>query len=137
MSNVMDMLLSAEVKDLKRPSGEREIKRLSDVMGSPFVLELEALTVDEFNDIQKSAIRMGKNAKLEDIDTEAVQIISIIKSAKNIDFADEALRNRLEAHSSKAVVQKLFLPGEIAQIYNAIADLSGFGDEAVKDVKNV
>ncbi len=137
MSNMMDMLLAADVKGLERPSSEKEIKRLSDVLGSPFILELEALTVDEFSDIQKGAIKMKKNAKLEEIDTEAVQIQSIIMATKNVDFGAEALRERLDAHSSRLVVQKLFLPGEIAQIYNVIADLSGFGDEAVKDVKNV
>lgn len=93
--------------------------------------------MDEFSDIQKGAIKMKKNAKLEEIDTEAVQIQSIIMATKNVDFGAEALRERLDAHSSRLVVQKLFLPGEIAQIYNVIADLSGFGDEAVKDVKNV
>lgn len=136
MENMMDMLLSTNIDDLARPKVEKEIGRLSKAVGSPFILELEALTVEEFSDIQKSAVRMGKNAKFEDVDTDAVQILSIIKATKNVDFADSGLRDRLEAHSSRAVVQKLFLPGEIAQIYNAIADISGFGDEAVKDVKN-
>ncbi len=90
MSNMMDMLLAADVKGLERPSSEKEIKRLSDVLGSPFILELEALTVDEFSDIQKGAIKMKKNAKLEEIDTEAVQIQSIIMATKNVDFGAEA-----------------------------------------------
>ncbi|WP_430884305.1 phage tail assembly chaperone [Fusibacter sp. JL216-2] len=137
MENMMDMLLSTNIDDLARPKVEKEIGRLSKAVGSPFILELEALTVEEFSDIQKSAVRIGKNAKFEDVDTDAVQILSIIKATKNVNFADAALRERLEAHSSKAVVQKLFLPGEIAQVYNAIADISGFGDEAVRDVKNV
>jgi len=136
MNNMMDLLLAADVNELKRPSVEKEIKRLSDLMGTPFILELEALTADEFSDIQKSSIKMGKKAQVEDIDTDTVQVVSIIKATKNIDFAEKSLRDKFNAHSSKMVVQKLFLPGEIAQVYNAIADISGFGDEAVRDVKN-
>lgn len=33
------------------------------------------------------------------------------------------------------VVNALFLPGEVINLYNAITDLSGFGEESIKNIR--
>lgn len=33
------------------------------------------------------------------------------------------------------VVNALFLPGEVVNLYNAITDLSGFGEESIKNIR--
>ena len=132
MDNMMDMLLSTDVKNLKRPRVEKEVKRLSEALGAPFVLELEALTVDEFSDIHELSV----DSKTGSANANQMKAHTIVKAVKNIDFSDKDLLKKYEAYSSRDLVTKLFLPGEIALLYNSIAEIGGFHKDAVKTVKN-
>ena len=43
---------------------------------------------------------------------------------------------KFKASTPKELVRKLLLSGEIANIYAEISSLTGFGEGAVKEVKN-
>jgi len=51
-------------------------------------------------------------------------------------FKSAELRSKFKVPTPKDVVRKILLSGEITAVYTEIAKLSGFGDGAVKEVKN-
>ncbi len=51
-------------------------------------------------------------------------------------WADAQLIAKYKASGPEQVLKKILLPGEIAKISDIILDLSGYGDDAVGEVKN-
>lgn len=121
MSNAMDLLLKLDKTKLVRPTQEVEIKRLSDAAGEPFIVTCEALTADEMNEFK---------------DTKTPNEDMLIKGIKDIDFTNQKVIEYYGAVNAVEAVNAVFFPGEIASIAEVITKLSGFGKDAVKEVKN-
>lgn len=145
--NVLDLLLGADAGVIKMPFRDVEISRLSEVFGEPFIVRCRALTQDDHEDLQDKAIKIaGKDV---DLDVNMLQLLTVIESVeavtvdangKNVSagslLKNMELVNKFKAHTPKELAKMLFLPGEIAKLYNTISQLSGFADGAVKEVKN-
>ena len=54
MSNVIDLLLNADLEQIERPTIEVEIKRLSNIFGSKFTVLCKAFTYDKYSEIQEN-----------------------------------------------------------------------------------
>ena len=136
--NVLDLLLGSDIGEIKLPTKEMEITRLSGVFGAPFVITLSALSPDRYEEVQDMAISVkGKEA---DIDISLLQVLVVMEgvvdhSGKPM-FKNKDLMAKFKASTPKELVRKLLLSGEIATIYGEIASLSGFGEGSVKEVKN-
>lgn len=136
--NILDLLLGSDVGEIKLPTSKVEVVRLSEVYGSPFVLTLKALSPDKYEEVQDMAVSIkGKDA---DIEISLLQVLVLIEgvvdeSGKYL-FRNKDLLAKFKASTPKELVRKMFLSGEISNIYKAISDLSGFGEGAVKAVKN-
>lgn len=136
--NILDLLLGSDIGEIKLPTKEVEITRLSAVYGSPFVLKVKALTPERFEEIQDMSVKVkGKDA---DIDITLLQLFSVIEGVVDDAgapmFKNKELMKKFKASTPKELVRKLLLSGEIAKLYGEISDLSGFGDDAIKEVKN-
>ncbi len=124
MSSMIELLLGKGEALKELPKVTVEIPRLSS-SETKFELVLRALTANEIE-------------SLPEVDG---RVHWIVKAAQNIDFADERLgalfmpAGRKTPLTPAEVVKKLFLPGEVAKLYNKIADISGFGEDAVKAVE--
>jgi len=136
--NVLDLLLGADVGEIKLPTKRVEITRLTEAFGAPFILTCRALTPDRFEEVQDMAVSIkGKDA---DIEVSLMQLLVVMEGV--IDdtgkpmFKNKELMLKFKAQSPKELVRKILLSGEIASVYNALAGLSGFGEDAVKEVKN-
>jgi hypothetical protein len=44
--------------------------------------------------------------------------------------------SKFKVSNPKDLARKILLSGEIAKLYGEISELSGFGDDAIKEVKN-
>lgn len=125
--SALDMLLGESAAKLsERPEKELEIKRLSDLFGQPFVVQLRGLTMRELDDLPKG----------DDFKTHVV-----VRGTVEPDLKSAALAEKFKPQGRKTALlpqetaQALFLPGEIMALYNAITELSGFGDTAVEEIK--
>jgi len=134
----MNLLLSLDKSKIKRPTKQLEIKRLSELAGEPIVFTCQALTMEEFQEVQEVSISYSKRGELEDISTNNVQIFAVLKGVVDPSLKDAKLMEMYGASTPKQLLaeSKLLLPGEISQLYNAISSLSGFGDDAVAELKN-
>lgn len=136
--NVLDLLLGADAGEIKLPKKDVEITRLSKNFGAPFILTCKALTPDKFEEVQDMAVSIkGKDA---DIEVSLLQLLvvmeGVVDPADKPLFKNKDLMARYKAQTPKELVRKILLSGEIASVYSTISGLSGFGDDAVKEVKN-
>jgi hypothetical protein len=136
--NILDLLLGSDVGEITLPTAQVEITRLSKVFGKPFILTCKALTPEKFEEVQEMAVTV-KNKDV-DLDVNLLQLFvvmeGVVDEAGKPMFKNKDLMTKFKASSPKELVRKLLLSGEITNVYGAISDLSGFGDEAVKEVKN-
>jgi hypothetical protein len=126
MSNMIDLLLGASDAVLERPEDEFEVSRLTKILGQRFAIKAHALTMPEFDEIKPGIDR---------------PVHIVLKAALDPDFTSEALRKKYTPEGRKTpltpveLMKKLLLPGEIINLYNAVSDLSGFGDDAVAKIE--
>jgi len=138
--NILDMLLGADVEKVKLPVKQFEIKRLSEAFGAPFVVTLKACSADKWEELQDMALSIsGKDVEL---DTNLMQTFIVMESvyedeaATKLLFKNKELMAKYKATTPKDLVKSILLSGEIIAVYSAVADLSGFGDDAITEVKN-
>lgn len=124
--NILDLLIKGKKDVLATPEKELEVSRLSKLLGERVTLKIRALTADEFDTVSK---------------TENMRIAVILKAVTQPNLKDENLRRaytpqgRKNPLTPKELAQVLFLPGEITNISSEILALSGFCDDAVKEIK--
>ncbi len=136
--NVLDLLLGSDVGVINLPTKRMEIKRLSEIFGSPFIVTCIALTPDKYEDVQNMALDIsGKDV---DIDINLLKVVAVIEGVQDDTgkflFKNKELMTKFKAPTPKELVKKLLLSGEIDSLYSSIASLSGFGDNAVTEIKN-
>lgn len=136
--NVLDLLLGSDLGIIKLPTKQVEISRLTQAFGTPFIVTCRALSPEKYEEVQDMAVKVsGKDV---DLDVNLLQTFVVIEGVVDGDgnpmMKNKDLLTKFKAQTPKELVKKLFLSGEIANIYGAISELSGFGEDAVKEVKN-
>lgn len=99
---------------------------------------IKAITPAKFEEIQDMSIDVkGKDA---DIDITQLQLFTVIEGVVDATgapmFKNKELMSKFKVSTPKDLVRAILLSGEIAKIYGEISELAGFGDNAVKEVKN-
>lgn len=136
MANLIDALIAADEEKLSnRPKTTMEIKRLSNALGVPFVLTLQAVSPQRTDEITENCIRINKRGKYTGTDLTAIKILTICEGVVSPDLNNAGLKKKLKAVTPKEVIQKLFTAGEIVDIFSAIQELSGLGDDDEEDNK--
>lgn len=136
--NVLDLLLGSDVGEIKLPTKQIEITRLTELYGAPFIITCQALSPEKYEEVQDMAVAVkGKDV---DLDVNLLQIFVVIEgvvdNAGKLMLKNKDLMAKFKAQTPKELARKLFLSGEIANIYGEISELSGFGDSSIKEVKN-
>lgn len=133
------VLLGADRGKLRLvPKKKVEIKRLSEAVGEPVIFTLRALTGDEIQDAQDAALKLSKKGELENMDGCTLQCMTVLYGTLDPDLKSKELLDAYEAATPEILVKEtnFLLPGEVAQLFNAIQELSGYGEGAVESVKN-
>ena len=136
--NTLAVLLGADRGKLKlMPTRQVEITRLSEVIGEPVIFTIRALNGEEFQEAQESAMSISKRGEVEDLDSRMLQIMCVLNGVQDPNLRDKDLLAAYEAATPEQLMNgALLLPGELSQLFNAIQELSGFGEGAVSEVKN-
>lgn len=136
--NVLDLLLGSDIGEIKLPTTQVEITRLSQLYGKPFVLTCRALSPEKYEEVQDMAVNV--NGKEVDLDVNLLQVFvvmeGVIDETGKLMFKNRDLMTKFKVETPKELLKKILLSGEITSVYGKIAELSGFGDDAVKEVKN-
>ena len=136
--NILDLMLGSDIGEIKLPTKQVEITRLSAVYGVPYIITCKALSPEKYEEVQDMALDVkGKDV---DIDVPLLQLFVVIEGVVDANgkpmFKNKDLMAKFKAQTPKELVRKIFLSGEITSVYSEIGKLSGFGDDAVQEVKN-
>lgn len=142
--NLVDKLLKMDTaKITELPTADLEIKRLSELLGEPFIVKCRAIGGERYSEIQKMGVTLSKKGGLKDLDTAKTKVLTVIDGVVEPDLKREDLRKKFGAISPKELVYKMFLAGEIDDIYGTITDLCGYeekdedeNEEKDEEIKN-
>jgi hypothetical protein len=138
--SLIDKLLQADAKKITElPHKKYEVKRLSKALKTDFTLDLSAIGSKRYAEIQKTGVDIGKKGNVKDFDVYSMQMFTLLDGIKEPDLKDKRLLDHFNAATPKELIAKLFLSGEIADIYAEINELSGYEkdeDEADEEIKN-
>lgn len=138
--SLLDKLLQTDAGKLtEKPHKIFEVKRLSAVLKTKFDLELQAIAPQRYAEIQRMGIDLGKKGNVRDVNIFEMQVFTVLDGIKAPNLKDKDLLKHFEAATPKELVSKLFLAGEIADIYDEINKLSGYekdDDEVDAEIKN-
>lgn len=138
--NMIEKLLKADAGKLTQlPTKTIEIKRLSEELGEKFEVQLKAISHARHCEIQENAVDISKKGDIKGIKISGMQIMTVLEGLKEPSLKDKALLDHFAAETPKELLTKLFLGGEIAEMYKQINELSGYDsdDEAVnEEIKN-
>lgn len=126
--SIFDKLLETDVEKLQgKEKRKYEVKRLSDVIGEPFYVTCKPLSneqVSHIGEISKKETDMRLHVVLEACSIEGKPI------------NNKELLDKLGVLTGKEAVEKLFLPGEIYALFDFVQEISGYGRNAVEEIKN-
>lgn len=136
--NTLAVLLGADRGKLRlMPTKEIEITRLSEIVGQKVIFTIRALNGEEFKEAQEAALSLSKRGEVEDVDSRMLQVMCVINGTQDPNLKDKQLLDLYDAATPDQLLNGSFLlPGEVSQLFNAIQELSGFGADAVAEVKN-
>lgn len=126
--NIFEKLLETDEKKIsKREWKKVEVKRLTALLGEPFVVECRPLNSEQFEHISE----IGKtNADIRE---------HVVLEGCRIDgkkFNCQELLTKFQAVTGRDVLNKLFLIGEISALYESVNKLSGYNMDTVAEIKN-
>lgn len=137
--NLADALLAADAgKITKKEHKSYEVKRLSAIMGEPFVLDLRQIPNKRVREIQDDSMKIegGKTS----VDQYKLTMGLLCDGIANKDFDNRDVLKHYGAATRKDLFDTLFNAGEIQNIANIISELCGFDskktEEQVDAVKN-
>ncbi len=126
--SILDLLLETDEKKLKiNNSKDYEVKRLSNVLGQKFIVNCKPLTneqVAHIGEVSKDNTELKLNAVIEACRIEGKK------------FSHKELMGKFKVLTPLELLNKLFLPGEIYELYDIVNKLSGYSKDAVEEIKN-
>lgn len=126
--SIFDRMMEKNPEELaKKEQAQLEVKRLSELFGEPFVVTCTPIS-------QKQLAYVAENAK--NPQEEKVLFLQECCRVEGKKFSDKAWLDWTGCMKGEDVVRTIFRTGEISNIYNKISKLSGYGVDAVKEVKN-
>lgn len=137
--NLADALLAADAgKITKKEHKSHEVKRLSAILGEPFVLDLRQIPNKRVREIQDDSMKIegGKTS----VDQYKLTMGLLCDGIANKDFDNRDVLKHYGAATRKDLFDTLLNAGEIQEIANIISELCGFDskktEEQVDAVKN-
>ena len=130
--NVLEKLLRMDAKKItERPMRTYEVKRLSNIMGTPFVVTLQSIPAELYSDIQNESVEI-KKGNVSGVNIQKLQLDTVIAGMKDPNLKDKQLLHHFDALTPVQLVNKLFIPGEISDMASIVSELCGFTSQ--KDV---
>lgn len=140
--NLAEVLINADKKKITElQTKEYEVKRLSNLLGTPFILTLQEIPPKRVMEINQQAVKMNidkKEGQNVDVDVFTLQMLTLVEGIKS-GLGDRELLKAYRCATVKELYVKIFKAKEISDIAEAINSLGSYtGDdrEDIAEVKN-
>lgn len=141
--DLLDLLLNSDTSKFKVKERKVEIPRLSEALGTKFVITLKMLPVATHERIMEkmNSVKFDEDGipSLED-NTEEGKISILVEACHASDgrqiFKNTSLMRKFNVRSNKALIRAMLTPGEISKLYQRYRELTGYVKTSVEDIKN-
>ncbi|MCM3730072.1 XkdN-like protein [Fictibacillus nanhaiensis] len=127
--NTLDLLLKMDAKKLELPKKDVEIKRFSQPE-NPAIFTLQGLDAETLDSIRDMA------TKENNIDFTEIKLGTVLAGVVSPSLRDDSLMKNFGVVTPHDLIKKLFSPGELDSLYETISNLSGYGEDAIEEIKN-
>lgn len=133
--NIVDKLLTVDPEVFGKAE-EREIpmKRLSKLLGEPFSVCCRGISGGRFTEISSTAVDDDGDVAYDKAFDVHVRLA--LAGMVSPDLKDKQLLEHYHCPTPKDLLLLLFNGGEIAKIADEVTDLSGYGKDSDKKIKN-
>lgn len=131
--SLLDMLMGFD-KEIDVPTKKLKINRLSELMGTDFIVEVKGLSAKRFTELVSDI-----KAKDGSVDLSKAYDANVrIATAGLVDppLKDKDLQEHFGAATPGQLIEKIFNGAEIGAMADAITELSGFSGNVIDEVKN-
>lgn len=111
----------------EKEQAQVEVVRLSAAFGEPFIVTCAPIS-------QKQLAYVAEAAK--NMQEQRIHFVLECCRVEGKKFTDKAFLDWTGCFKGEEVVKKLFRTGEISGLYNKVSELSGYGEDAIKELKN-
>lgn len=126
--SIFDRMMEKNAEILaEKERAQMEVTRLSAVFGEPFLVSCVPIS-------QRQIAYVAEAAK--NIQEQRVYFVLECCRVEGKKFSDKVFLDWTGCLKGEDVVQKIFRTGEISALYNKISELSGYGEGAVRELKN-
>lgn len=133
--NTVELLMNADIEKLKeQPTAELKIKRLSELLGSDFIVKLKAISSTKYSDYTGKALDDNQNLDMSKWPDS--QALICIEGIVEPDLRDKDLQEKFAAPTPKELLRTIFKGGEITAMTDKISQLSGYSDDVAEEIKN-
>lgn len=133
--NTIDLLMKMDANTLtKVPTGEMEIKRLTELTGEKFVVTYKALSGKRITEL--SANIRDEEGNVAGGRAYDANLFLIGEAITSPDLKSKELQKHFGAASPKDLADKLFNGGEVQKLADAIMGISGYGKDTDAEIKN-
>lgn len=133
--SIVDKLLKLDAEKLsKKQQKEIEIPRLTELLEEPFIVCCQAIDGRRYFELVTSAT--NDDGKIDDSKVYDANELVAMEGIIVPDLKNEELQKHFGCYTPKELLEKLFNGGEITKIADMVTDLSGYGKESDKEIKN-
>lgn len=133
--SIVDKLLKLDAGKLsERQQKKIEISRLTELLGEPFVVCCQAIDGRRYFELVTSATT--DEGKIDDTKVYDANELVALEGITVPDLKNEELQKHFSCRTPKELLEKLFNGGEITKIADTVTDLSGYGKNSDKEIKN-
>lgn len=138
--NLAEVLMNADKKKITElVTKEYEIKRLSTLLGTPFILTLQEIPAKRRLEINQQAVKMNINktsGQNVDVDVATLQILTLVEGIKS-GLGDRELLKSYGCATVKELYIKIFKASEITAIVEQINSLDSYSGSDAEDIETV
>ena len=132
--SLTEKLLAVDVAKYKeKKTSTLEIKRLSKVVGEPFIIKIQEIDDERLQELQ--AMILTDNGKVDYTKARGVNALLCVESVIEPDLRDVKLRTHFGAATPKELAETLFKGDDLGMVADAILALNNYGD-GEEDKKN-
>ena len=123
--SVLDVLLGSTIPNVEKelPTGRYKVDRLSALSGHDVVFTVRALPYGKVHDLERF--------------TKDSDVHILLAGCVEPDLKDPRLMEKFGGATPADAVKRMLLPGEIADLSQAVEKLSGYRRMTISEVKNV
>ena len=139
MNNLVEALLAADAgKITAKATEDFEVKRLSKLIGEPFILHLRKISPRRMTELQENAVKYDSRGKVVGRDTYGMGLALLCDGITNKDFDNREVLKHYGVATRKELFELLFNVAEMGEISTHISELCGIGveEEQVDELKN-